>query len=58
MIVKINLDGHELEFSKEYVENFERTVCDSFEETARVYLVNYFREKNIDDVDFFFFHVF
>lgn len=46
-MVKININGYELEFKKEYVEKFERVVCDSFEKTAKVYLITNFKEKNI-----------
>lgn len=49
-MVKINIDGHELEFKKEHVEKFERTVCDSFEKTAKGYLLLMSEEKNMEEI--------
>ena len=43
---KINVSGHELEIKKEYVEEFERTVCDSLEKMAKIYLLIEFEWYN------------
>lgn len=47
---KINVSGHELEIKKEYVEEFERTVCDSLEKMAKIYLLIEFEERNIEEI--------
>ena len=49
-MVKINIGGYELDFKKEYVEKFEKTVFDSFEKTAEVYLLTHFKEKSVDKI--------
>lgn len=49
-MIKVNVGGYELEFEKEYVEKFERTVCDSFANSAEMYLHTDFKEKSIERV--------
>lgn len=49
-MVKVNIGDYELEFEKEYVEKFERIVCDSFKETAEMYLLTDFEEMSIDEI--------
>lgn len=49
-MVKVNFDGHELEFERELIETFEREVLDSFAETARIYLMADFDKESTDEV--------
>jgi len=51
-MISINIEGHELKFEKDYVDKFEKTICDSFEDSARIYLLTDFEEKSIDEIFF------
>ena len=49
-MIKINIEGYELEFEKEYVERYEEAVGDSFKDSAQMYLLADFEEMSIDEI--------
>ena len=49
-MVKVNINGHELEFEKELIELFEYNVCSSFVKTAKLYLIANFPETSVDEI--------
>ena len=49
-MIKINIEGYELEFEKEHIERYEEIVGDSFKDSAQMYLLADFEEMSIDEI--------
>ena len=47
---KVIIGNHELEFDQALIEEFEQSVCDSFESSAESHLATNFHEEDLEKV--------